>query len=82
LRFGAGTPPAKAGGKDPGIVQDHEVIGAKQLREIPKNSVFEGSRLAAHVKHARGGTVEQRLLRNLCLGQVVVEVGNEHAGRL
>jgi len=82
LRFDAGTPSIKAGRKHAGIVEDHKVVGTKLIREIPENSIFEGSRLAAHVKHARGGAIRQRLLRNLCLGQLVVEVGNEHSCQL
>ena len=82
LRFGTRPPSVKAGGKHAGIVEDHEVIGAQQVGEIPKNSIFEPRVLALDMEQARISTVGERFLRNLKLGQVVMKMGDEHAARL
>jgi hypothetical protein len=82
LSFRAGPPSVKTGGKYAGIVEHHKVIGTQQVREIPKNSIFEPWVFALEVEHARLSAVGERFLRNLRVGQVVMKIGDEHAGRL
>src|SRR5208283_1386601 len=68
----------EAGRKDARIVEDDEIGGAQQAGEVAKVRVAEAGGGAVDVQQARGGAVGERGAGDQLVGQVVVEVGDQH----
>ena len=62
----------------PGIVQDEEVAGLKQVGEFAESGIVEGAGCATEVQHARGGAIHKRLLRDQFFGKMEIEFRNQH----
>jgi len=79
LRLESAPVTVKASGKYTGVIEDHQIIGPQKLRKIPKLQVSHTAIAAIEVKEMGSGTVRQRLLGDLILGQIVMELGHKHA---
>ena len=79
LRFQPGPPSIKACGKDTSVVKNQEIGGTKQVGEIPELLVLSGAGTAREQQQPRAGAVRQRLLRDKFRGQLVMEIGDQHA---
>jgi len=74
---------AGAGGEetrrqDAGVVENEEVAGLKELREVGEEVVAQGSSGAVEDEHAAGSALGGGVLGDELGGQVVMEVGDEH----
>ena len=69
----------EASRKYAGVIEDHQVVGPQELREIPKLQVSQTAIAAIEMKEPGGGAIRQRLLGDLVLGQIVMEFGHKHA---
>ena len=68
----------EAGRQNAGIVEDEAVVGFEVGREIAEDAVFPLAGGAIDHEHPRRGAVGQRFLGDEIVGEVVVEVGQEH----
>jgi hypothetical protein len=82
VRAGAFAAAIEPGGKDAGVVEDHEIAGSQQLREVAELAIRILPAAPLQMQHA--GTVAggEGLLRNQVVGKIEVEVGNQHRVRL
>jgi len=74
---------ADAGGEearwqDAGVVENEEIAGLEELREIGEEVVAECSGGAVEDEHTAGAALGGRVLGDEFGGQVVMEVGDEH----
>ena len=79
LRVQAGAGAEKTRGENAGVVQDEQIAGAEDAGEVGEVSVFVGAGGAIKVEHAAGAADVGRLLGDEVFGEIVVEVGDEHA---
>lgn len=79
LGFKPGPAPVESRGKHARVVEDDQVVGPEQFREIAEIAISAASLEALDKQEAGGCAIGQRLLRNQCLGEVIVKVGDEHA---
>ena len=63
----------------PAVVQDQEIIRPKKLRKVTKAPICELPIVPSEAQHAGIRTVLQRLFGDQLFGQVVIELGDEHA---
>src|SRR5262249_26039246 len=82
LRTHPVTPAEEARGKDAAVVDDQQVAGWKQRREVVKETVLVSAGIAMEVQHARTSAHRQRFLRNEFFRKMEVEVGDPHRFRL
>ena len=68
--------------KNAGVVEDHEVTGPQQLREVAEQAVGMLAADSPQVQHAGGVADGEGFLGDQFVGQVEVEVGNQHGVRL
>ena len=78
VRAGAGGEEAR--GQDAGVVEDEEIAGLKELREVGEEVVAECAGGAVEDHHAAGAALGGRVLGDEFYRQVVMEVGDEHWG--
>ena len=77
------TSAQEAGGHDLRIVDDEQVSGRQQVREIPNRPVRERSTGPVHDEQPGRSPVGERLLRDQVLGQLVgIGVGGERVVRI
>ena len=71
-----GAAAVKSGGKDAGVVENHDIAGVKEIGEIAEVAILIIAALALQVQHA--GTVAggERLLSNEFGRQVEIEIGD------
>ena len=82
LSAGAFAAAIEPRGKDAGVVEDHQVAGLQQFREVAEH---DGRTLAAgslQVQHAGAVAGGEGLLGNEVVGKMEIEVGNQHGVRL
>ena len=72
----------ESSGKNAGVVEHDEIVGAQPIGEIAELAIPKHARGGIHLQKTRRGAVCQRFLGNEFLGQLVVEVGDKHAIRL
>jgi hypothetical protein len=79
-RFGSVAPaaPIESRRKYSGVVENEQVVGAKDLGQVPKSSVPNAPRCPVQSQHTRAGAVRQWFLCNLLFRKIVVKVGDEH----
>ena len=85
LRPHSSAPPVQPRGKHAGVVEDHQISGAKQFREIAELPIVQAAGLpgcTVQMQQARGGAVLKRHLRDQLFWKVVMEIGDQHAFRL
>jgi len=70
------------GGEDAGVVKDYEIAGLQQVRKVAELAVNPVAGGALHVQHAGGVAGRERFLGDEVIGQMEVEVGNQHGFRL
>ncbi len=73
LAAGARAGADEAGGDDAGVVEDEEVTGRKEARQVGEGVVADLARRAAQHQQARGVAARGGLLGDQLLGQVVIE---------
>jgi len=78
LRVQAPAVSKKPGWQHPGVVQNEEVVGLKQVSEPAEGGISKGAGSAIEVQHARRGAIRKRLLRDQLLGKVKIEFRNQH----
>jgi hypothetical protein len=78
----AGAAAIQPGGKHSSVVEDNQIGGSQQIREIEKLAIREPATRFLHVQHPRRRAIRKGLLRDQVVGKMVVEVGNLHALRL
>lgn len=79
---GAFAAAMEPGGKDAGVVEDHEIAGLQQVWEIAEHAVGVAAAGSLQVQHAGSVAVGEGVLGNEFVGKVEVEVGNQHDVRL
>ncbi len=82
LRGEAARGGEEARGKHAGVVEDQQVAGLEQRGQVGEVVVGEGAGAAVERHHAAAAAHRGRLLRDEVFGEVVVEVGDEHKGRV
>lgn len=82
LRAETSAAPVEAGGKDAGVIENDNIVGAEEIGQIAKMAVMELAGIAMQVQHA--GTVASggRFLGDELFGKMEVEIGNQHGLRL
>ena len=68
------TAAIKAGGKDASVVEDHQVAGLKQVREIAELAIPVVTADPLYVQHARVIACCERLLGNQFVGKMKMEI--------
>jgi hypothetical protein len=68
--------------KNSGVIENEQIVGSKNLGELPESSVPDAPCAPIEPQHERSGTFRQRLLCNLLFGKIVVKVGDEHWAEL
>jgi hypothetical protein len=83
-RLSAGSLAAaiEARGKDAGIIEDEQIAGLKQVREIAELAVGILAAGSLEVQHAGGIANGGGFLGDEFFGKMEVEVGNQHGVRL
>ncbi len=66
------------GGEHARIVQHQAVVGMHIGGKIAKHAILPGAFRAVDHQHARAIAIWEGLLRDQFLGQVVIEIGNQH----
>ena len=81
LSTGAFAAAIEAGGKNAGVVENHEIAGVQQVREVAEQAVgmAAGSLQVEHAGAVAGG---EGFLGNEVVGKMEVEVGDQHGVRL
>src|SRR5688572_17584510 len=74
--------PEQPRGKHPGVVDDHQIPRAEPIHQVSDRPDRRLPGLLVEPHQARGAAFSRRLLRNLILGQVEIEVGDVHAGKV
>ncbi len=64
--------------EDARVVEDEEVAGCEELRELGEEMVGECAGIAREREHAAGSACGRRMLRDELGRKIVVEVGDEH----
>lgn len=54
----------------------------KQVGKFPEETILKRAILRRKTKHARGGTISKRLLRDQFLRKIEMKIGDEHRKRL
>jgi hypothetical protein len=70
------------GGEDAGIVEDDEVTGAQQSREVAELAIGTVAASALQVQEAGTVASSERVLGDEIVGKVEVEIRNQHDVRL
>jgi hypothetical protein len=78
LRARSGAGGEEARGQDAGVVEDEEIAGLEELREVGEEVVAEGAGGAVEDQHPAGAALGGRVLGDQFFRQVEVEVGDEH----
>ena len=82
LRGEAGAGGEEARGEDAGVVEDEEVAGLEELREVGEVVGLRRRRSArSSAEHAAGAADRGRVLRDEVFGEIEMEVGDEHGGK-
>jgi len=68
----------EARGQDAGVVQNEEIAGLEELREVGEEVVAKCSGCAVEDQHTARSALGGRVLGDEFGGQVVMEVGDEH----
>ena len=82
LSAGAFTAAIKPGGKNAGIVEDHNIVGLQQARKVAELAVGIAAGGSLQVEHAGAVAGRGGLLGDEFVGKIKVEVGNQHGVRL
>jgi hypothetical protein len=77
----AGPEPVEPRGEHPGVVQNQAISRAEESSQVAELTVLPSQLVAVQDKHARGGTVLQRLLCDLLLRQVIIKIRELHGPR-
>jgi len=72
----------EARGKDAGVIEDEEIAGLKQVREVAELAVGIVAAGPVEVQHAGGIANCGGFLGDEFIGKMEVEVGNQHGVRL
>jgi len=72
----------EAGGKNAGVVEDHEIAGAQQVGEVAELAIRKFAAGSLQVQHAGTVTGSERFLSDEFGGKVEMEIGNQHGVRL
>jgi hypothetical protein len=64
--------------KDAGVVENEQVAGLQQLREVAEQAVGIAAAGSPEVEHAGTIASGKRFLGNEVVGKMEVEVGNQH----
>ena len=67
--------------KDAGVVEDHQIAGAQQFREVAEQTVRIGA-VSPNVQHPGAVAGREGFLGDEFRGKVEVEVRNQHNFRL
>ena len=78
LRARAGAGGEEARGQDAGVVENEEIAGLEELREVGEEVVAECSGGAVEDQHTAGAALGGRVLGDEFGGKIVMEVGDEH----
>lgn len=78
----AGAASVKTSGKDAGVVENYNIVGAEQIGKVAKIAVVIFAGGALQVQHAGAVAGGERLLGDEFLGKMEVEIGNLHGFRL
>ena len=82
LRLKTSAAAIQTRGKHPGVVEDDEVVGAEQVREIAELTIRKSARCGGKVKKARRCTVGEGLLGDQFFRQIVMKIGDQHAAAI
>ena len=82
LRADAFAAAEEPGGKDAGVVENEEIAGLQQLREVAKQLVEIATAGSLEVQHAGAIACREGFLGDEFVGKVEVEIGNPHGFRL
>jgi len=82
LSAGALAATIEPGGKDAGVVEDHEIAGPQQIGEVAEQAIGIVAAGALQVQQAGSVTGGEGVLGNELVGKVEVEIGNQHDVRL
>jgi hypothetical protein len=82
LRLKPGAATIQSCGKHSGVIEDDKVVWAQEFGKVAKLEVPTVAGGAIKVQHARGGAIRQGFLGDQVVGEMEVEVGNQHAFRL
>jgi hypothetical protein len=74
----AGAGGVEARGDDAAVVEDEEVAGVEELREVAEKVIAILACVAVEDKHATGAADGRRRLRDEFFGKVEMEVGDAH----
>lgn len=69
----------KAGWKNPGVIENNQIILAQQAGKVPEAKIAEGPGPSIEVQQAGGSTIRESFLGNKVFGKMVVEVGDQHS---
>ena len=72
----------KTGRQDAGVVENNEIAGAQQIREIAEEAIRVLATGSLKMQHAGAVAGCERLLGNEFFGEMKVEVGDQHRARL
>ncbi len=78
LRMNSSTTREQSRRQHPRVIQHQQVARKQYIRKPAKPTVLHASTGAVNNKHARGGAILQRLLRDLLRRQLIVEIANQH----
>ena len=82
LGMEAGAAGVESRGKDSGVVEDDEIVGTQKIGKITKLAVGQCFVSRPNLQQTRGATVGEGLLGDEFFGEIVVEIGDQHAFRL
>ena len=78
LSFVSAPSPVQAGGKHARVIEDNQIIWAKEIRKIPEAAVLNAARLPIQQQHARRRAINQRFLCDQVFGEEIVEFRDKH----
>ena len=82
LRASAFAAAVKTGRKDAGVVENDEIAGAQQVREIAEQAIRVLAAGSLKMQHAGAVAGGEGFLGNEFFGEMKVEVGDQHRARL
>ena len=69
----------KASRENSRVIEDNQIVRAKQVGELAEKPVFDPSGRRVEMKKARSRPVWKGLLRNQFWREIVMEIGDQHA---
>ena len=82
LGANSGAASVEAGGKNAGIVENHNIVGSQQAGKVAESAIGELAAAALEVQHTGAVAGRGWLLGDEFVGEPKIEIGNEHDFRV